>query len=77
MLYDFRIDMNSVKVSPKYQIVIPKEIRARLAISSGDHLQVIPFEGRIELVPSRSANQLRGIARGIDTRVNRESSDRV
>lgn len=69
--------MNSVKVSPKYQIVIPKEIRSRLDIYSGDRLQVIPFEGRIELVPSRTASQLRGIARGIDTRVDRESSDRV
>ena len=69
--------MNSVKISPKYQVVIPKEIRARLSISSGDRLQIIPFEGRIELVPSRTANQLRGIARGIDTKVNRESSNRV
>ena len=69
--------MNSVKVSPKFQVVIPKDIRTRLSISAGDHLQVIPFEGRIELVPSRSAKQLRGIARGIDTRIERDRTDRV
>lgn len=69
--------MNSVKVSPKFQVVIPKSIRSRLSISAGDHLQVIPFEGRIELVPSRSAKQLRGIARGIDTSVEREQTERV
>ena len=71
------IDMNAVKVSPKFQVVIPKEVRSRLSISAGDSLQVIPFEGRIELVPSKSAKELRGIARGIDTTVKREQSDRV
>ena len=69
--------MNAVKVSPKFQVVIPKEIRSRLSISAGDSLQVIPFEGRIELVPSKSAKELRGIARGIDTTVKREPSERV
>lgn len=69
--------MNSVKISPKYQVVIPKEIRSRLSISAGDRLQIIPFEGRIELVPSRGVKQLRGIAKGIDTQVDRESVDRL
>jgi|TARA_A100001388_G_scaffold182084_1_gene136417 AbrB family looped-hinge helix DNA binding protein len=69
--------MNAVKVSPKFQVVIPKEIRSRLSISAGDSLQVIPFEGRIELVPSRDAKELRGIARGIETAVKREKFDRV
>jgi len=69
--------MKAVKVSPKFQVVIPKEVRSRLSISAGDSLQVIPFEGRIELVPSKSAKELRGIARGINTSVKREQLDRV
>ncbi|MGB0259128.1 MAG: AbrB/MazE/SpoVT family DNA-binding domain-containing protein [Coraliomargarita sp.] len=69
--------MNTVKVSPKFQVVIPKEMRTRLSISAGDSLEVIPFEGRLELVPTRSARELRGIARGIDTRVNRDEAERV
>jgi len=69
--------MNTVKVSPKFQVVIPKQVRSKLAISAGDNLQVIPMNGRIELVPLKSAKELRGIARGIDTEVYRESDDRL
>ncbi len=69
--------MNTVKVSPKFQVVIPKRVRSKLAISAGDNLQVIPMNGRIELVPLKSAKELRGIARGIDTEVYRESDDRL
>lgn len=73
----FYIDMNTVKVSPKFQVVIPKEVRRHLAISAGDNLQVIPIDGRIELVPVHGASSLRGVARGIDTSVNRQKTDRV
>tara|TARA_B100001093_G_C26497829_1_gene871909 strand:- start:475 stop:684 length:210 start_codon:yes stop_codon:yes gene_type:complete len=69
--------MNAVKVSPKFQVVIPKEIRSRFSICAGDHLQMIPLDGRIELVPSRSAKQLRGIAKGIDTTIYRDDNERV
>jgi AbrB family looped-hinge helix DNA binding protein len=69
--------MNTVKVSPKFQVVIPKKARSRLAISAGDNLQVITTDGRIELVPLKSAKELRGIARGIDTEVSRDKSDRL
>ena len=73
----FSIDMTTVKVSPKYQVVIPKRVRFKLAISAGDNLQVIPMDGRIELVPLKSAKELRGIARGIDTEVYRDKTDRL
>ena len=71
------IDMNTVKVSPKYQVVIPREVRSRLSIAAGDRLQVIPVDGRIELIPVPKSSRLRGIARGIDTSVEREKADRV
>ena len=64
--------MITVKVSPKFQVVIPKEIRSRLSICAGDRLQMIPLEGRIELVPLRSAKRIRGIAKEIDTSAERE-----
>lgn len=69
--------MDLVKVSPKFQVVIPKSVRSKLSISSGDRLQVIPLHGRIELIPLPSADQLRGIARGMDTEVDREKGDRL
>ncbi len=68
--------MSIVTVSPKYQVVIPKTVREALAIEPGQKLQVLIFEGRIELVPVRLPEELRGSLVGIDTRVVRDG-DRV
>ena len=64
--------MSTVTVSPKYQVVIPKAVREALAIEPGQKLQVLVFEGRIELVPVRFPEELRGSLVGIDTRVVRD-----
>jgi AbrB family looped-hinge helix DNA binding protein len=68
--------MNSVKVSPKYQIVIPREIRESMNIKPGETMQVFELEGRIEVVPVRSIRSFRGRYRGISTSVERDE-DRV
>jgi len=68
--------MNVVTVSPKFQVVIPKEIRDRLGIRPGQKIQAFAFEDRIELVPLQPMESLRGFLRGIDTTVEREP-DRV
>ena len=68
--------METATVSPKYQVVIPKSIRDKLKLVPGQKVQAIAFKGRIELIPLRSARELRGFARGIDTTVPREG-DRV
>ena len=68
--------MDMATVSPKYQVVIPKRVRRVLGIRPGQKVQVIPYEGRIELIPVRPIRQARGSLRGIDTTVQRES-DRV
>lgn len=64
--------MPIVTVSPKYQVVIPREIRDSLGIEPGQKVQAFEFEGRVEFVPVRAARSLRGFARGIDTSVKRE-----
>ena len=64
--------MSAVTVSPKYQVVIPKEIRESLKIQPGQKVQVIAYGGRIELVPVRTLKQMRGFLKGIETRVRRE-----
>ncbi len=68
--------METVTISPKFQVVIPKEIRTRLKLKAGQKVQAMVYDDRIVLVPVRPARQLRGFVRGIDTSVEREK-DRV
>ena len=65
-----------VTVSPKFQVVIPREIREALGLAPGQKLQAFAFDGRVEFVPVKPARALRGFARGIDTSVPRDE-DRV
>jgi AbrB family looped-hinge helix DNA binding protein len=59
-------------VSTKFQIVIPLRVRRALGIRPGHRVQVIPYEGRIELIPLEPVEKMRGFLKGIDTVVNRE-----
>lgn len=64
--------MTMVKVSPKYQVVIPREVREAMGISAGEKVQVFQFEHRLEIVPVRRLSSMRGFLRGIDTAVPRD-----
>lgn len=64
--------MTTVKVSPKFQVVIPREVRETASVMSGMRLEVIAYNNRIELIPIRPIKKLRGILKGIDTMVIRE-----
>jgi AbrB family looped-hinge helix DNA binding protein len=68
--------MQSITVSPKYQVVIPKTVRKALNIRPGQKLQVVEYAGRIELIPERDIKELRGFLKGINTEFEREK-DRV
>ena len=68
--------MDTVTVSPKFQVVIPRAIRERLQIEVGQKVQAIAFEDRVELIPLRPAKSMRGFLKGLDTKVERET-DRV
>jgi AbrB family looped-hinge helix DNA binding protein len=65
--------MQSVTVSPKYQVVIPLAVRKALGIKPGQKVQVILYEGRIELIPLEPIEHSRGFLKGIDTTVQREA----
>jgi AbrB family looped-hinge helix DNA binding protein len=68
--------MAAVTISPKYQVVIPKDIREKLQLSPGQKVEAVAYEGRIELIPIRPVKKMRGFLKGIDTHIDRDA-DRV
>jgi AbrB family looped-hinge helix DNA binding protein len=65
--------MEQATISPKYQVVIPKKVRDSTGVKPGQKVQVIPFMGRIELIPVRKIQDGRGFLEGIDTDIEREA----
>jgi AbrB family looped-hinge helix DNA binding protein len=57
--------METVKVSPKYQVVIPKKVREELHLQPGQTLQIYVLDGDIRLHRPRSIKELRGVAKGM------------
>ena len=68
--------MQTVTVSPKFQVVIPKSVRESLHLRPGQKMQVIEYEGRVEFIPERDISEMRGFLKGINTKFEREE-DRV
>lgn len=68
--------MRAVTVSPKFQVLIPRDLRKALDIHPGTKVQILQYENRIEFIPLKSPKILRGFLKGINTNVDREL-DRV
>ena len=68
--------MQIVTLSPKYQVVIPRSVRKSLHLRPGQKMQVIEYEGRIELIPDRDITELRGFLKGINIEFERDG-DRI
>lgn len=68
--------MNTVTISSKYQVVIPKEIRESIGLKAGTTLEIITCGSRIELIPIHPMEKLKGIYKGINTEIIRED-DRI
>ena len=64
--------MSATTVSPKYQVVIPKEVRETMGIYSGQKIQVLAHHNRIELVPIRPMKEMQGFLKGVDTEIERD-----
>jgi AbrB family looped-hinge helix DNA binding protein len=58
--------METITVSPKFQIVIPKKVRESLRLKPGEHLQIYLLDGSIRVQRPRPIQELRGIAKGIE-----------
>lgn len=64
--------MEAVKISPKFQVVIPKKLREALNLSPGQKLQMVVYGNRIEMIPLRQISEMKGFLKGINTTVERE-----
>jgi AbrB family looped-hinge helix DNA binding protein len=65
--------MEAVKLSPKFQVVIPRAVREKLHLVAGQKMQVMAYGNRIELIPEREINEMRGFLKGLDATVEREN----
>lgn len=68
--------MNVVTVSPKYQIIIPKQARKDLGVKPGAKLYVMVYNERLEYITKRPIQEMRGFLKGMDTTIKREK-DRI
>jgi len=69
--------MNTVTLSTKYQLVIPRDVRERLELVPGSKFTVIEKGGILYLVPDRPIPEFRGIARGTRRKGLRDKQDRL
>ena len=65
--------MTTVTVSPKYQVVIPEDVRKSMGVRPGEKFQVVNYDGRVQLIPLRKMRDMKGLLRGMDTTLTREA----
>lgn len=68
--------MQTVTLSPKFQVVIPQAVREALGLRPGEKFQVVSYDGRIELIPVQRMKQSRGFLKGMNARIDRQANDR-
>lgn len=64
--------MQTVVISPKFQIVIPKEVREALHLQPGEKLHVFRYQNRLEFVLVKDIRKMRGFLKGLDTNIERD-----
>jgi AbrB family looped-hinge helix DNA binding protein len=69
---DIVIPMETVTISPKFQIVIPQKIREAMGLRTGEKAHMLSFRNRIEVIPVRDVRALRGYLKGIETSFTRD-----
>lgn len=69
--------MVEVVLSPKYQLVIPQQIRKRLSLKSGQKIELIVKEGLITLVPERPLSEFRGYLKNMRIANIRDHEERL
>lgn len=68
--------MATTTISPKYQVVIPKEIRERLHLKSGQKMAVVVKGGMVYLIPEKPVESFKGFLKGMSRKDTREDKER-
>jgi len=68
--------MGTVKLSPKFQVVIPRDVREKLDLKPGQKIVVIEKGGVLHLIPQKPIKEMKGFVKGIDTSKLRDEEDR-
>lgn len=68
--------MGTTTISPKYQIVIPKDVREKLHLKSGQKMTVVTKGGVVYLIPEKPVESFKGFLKGMDTKNIREDTER-
>jgi len=69
--------MQTVTISSKYQVVIPRQIREKHNLKPGEKFILMSIGDRIEMIPEKKMDDLRGVLSGMDTDPGREKEDRI
>ena len=69
--------MDTVTISSKYQMVIPRAIREKWTVKPGQKVRLIIIGNRLEVVPVRDIKEARGFLKGMSSDIDREEDDRV
>jgi len=69
--------MDTVTISSKYQVVIPRAIREKWNVKPGQKVRFIIYGNRLEIVPVRDIKSARGFLKGMSSIVERDEEDRV
>lgn len=64
-------------ISPKYQVVIPKEVRMKIPLKPGQRLMIYAKGNVIYLIPETATSDLKGSCKGLDALDLREEKERI
>ncbi|MDP1758655.1 MAG: AbrB/MazE/SpoVT family DNA-binding domain-containing protein [Thermodesulfovibrionales bacterium] len=68
--------MATTTISPKYQVVIPKDVREKLHLKSGQKMTVVTKGGVVYLIPEKPVESFKGFLKRMDTKDIREDTER-
>ncbi len=69
--------MGITTISPKYQVVIPKEAREKLKLKKGQKMVVVVKGGVVHMIPEKPMTYFKGFLKGMDSKNLREEKERV